>query len=578
MKLPAKTSAFKDWAARLQAYAGSESLREELDWWQAQLAGPGAELPCDHPTGGRQNRHAQTVSVRLDSERTRQLLQQAPSAYRTQVNDLLLTALARVLCRWSGQSSALIQLEGHGREALFDEIDLTRTLGWFTSAYPLRLTPSNIEEAAGQGASIKAIKAQLRAVPHKGLGYGVLRYLADEQSRHGMVALPQAPITFNYLGQFDQSFGVDALFRPLDEAIGAAHDANAPLPNELSVDGQVYGGELVLRWTFSAERFDSSTIGELADAYLGELSSLIEHCLRDDAGGLTPSDFPLARLNQTQLDALPVPAADIEDVYPLTPMQEGMLLHTLLEPGTGLYYMQDRYRINSELDPQRFAEAWQAVIARHEALRASFCWNVGEEMLQVIHKPGSTPIEYLDWSDIAETEQEPKLQALLKTEREAGFDLLNQAPFHLRLIRVGAARYWFMMSNHHILIDAWCRSLLMNDFFEIYSALGEGREAQLAVPPRYRDYIGWLQRQSLAEARQWWKTNLQGFERTTPIPSDRPFLRDHAGDSGGMLVGDRYTRLDARDGMQLRELAQAHQLTINTFAQAAWALVLRRER
>ncbi|PPK38203.1 non-ribosomal peptide synthetase [Pseudomonas laurylsulfatiphila] len=576
VKLPAKTSAFKDWAARLQAYAGSESLREELGWWQAQLAGPCADLPCDHPEGGRQNRHAQTVSVRLDSERTRQLLQQAPSAYRTQVNDLLLTALARVLCRWNGQPSALIQLEGHGREALFDDIDLTRTVGWFTSAYPLRLTPSNIEEAAGQGASIKAIKEQLRAVPHKGLGYGVLRYLADEPSRHSMAALPQAPITFNYLGQFDQSFGADALFHPLDEAVGAAHDANAPLPNELSVDSQVYGGELVLRWTFSAERFDPSTIGELADAYLGELSSLIEHCLRDDAGGLTPSDFPLAQLNQTQLDALPVPAAAIEDVYPLTPMQEGMLLHTLLEPGTGLYYMQDRYRINSELDPQRFAQAWQAVVARHEALRASFCWNVGADMLQVIHKPGSTPIEYLDWRDIAEAEQEPKLQTLLKTEREAGFDLLNQAPFHLRLIRVGAARYWFMMSNHHILIDAWCRSLLMNDFFEIYSALGEGREAQLGPVSRYRDYIGWLQRQSLDEARQWWKTNLQGFERTTPIPSDRPFLREHAGDSGGMIVGDRYTRLDARDGAQLRELAQAHQLTINTFAQAAWALVLRR--
>ncbi|EJM80943.1 non-ribosomal peptide synthetase [Pseudomonas sp. GM60] len=576
VKLPAKTSAFKDWAARLQAYAGSESLREELSWWQSQLAGPSVELPCDRPEGGRQNRHAQTVSVRLDSEFTRQLLQQAPSAYRTQVNDLLLTALARVLCRWSGNESALIQLEGHGREALFDEIDLTRTVGWFTSAYPLRLTPQNIEEAAGQGASIKAIKEQLRGVPHKGLGYGVLRYLADDLCREAMAALPVAPITFNYLGQFDQSFGADALFRPLDEPAGAAHDPKAPLPNELSIDSQVYGGELVLRWTFSAERHDPQTISELADAYLGELQSLIVHCLRDEAGGLTPSDFPLAKLTQPQLDALPIPAAAIEDVYPLTPMQEGMLLHTLLEPGTGLYYMQDRYRINSALDPQRFAEAWQAVIARHEALRASFCWNVGEDMLQVIHKPGSTPIESLDWTAIAEAEQEPKLQALLKSEREAGFDLLNQAPFHLRLIKVGEARYWFMMSNHHILIDAWCRSLLMNDFFEIYTALGEGREAQLAVPPRYRDYIGWLQRQSLAEARQWWKTNLQGFERTTPIPSDRPFLREHAGDSGGMIVGDRYTRLDARDGAQLRELAQAHQLTINTFAQAAWALVLRR--
>jgi len=576
VSLPAKTSALRDWAARLQAYASSESLREELRLWQQQLAGPAVELPVDRAHGSLRNRDAQTVSVRLDAERTRQLLQQAPSAYRTQVNDLLLTALARVLCRWSGHESTLIQLEGHGRETLFDEIDLTRSVGWFTSAYPLRLTPLDIEEASGQGASIKAIKEQLRAVPHKGLGYGVLRYLADSTCRQAMAALPSASITFNYLGQFDQSFDSQALFHPLEASAGPAHDPDAPLPNALSVDSQVYGGELVLRWTFSRERHDQQTISELADAYLGELQSLIAHCLRDDAGGLTPSDFPLAHLTQAQLDALPVPASAIEDVYPLTPMQEGLLLHTLLEPGTGLYYMQDRYRINSELNPERFALAWKSVIARHEALRASFCWNVGEDMLQVIHKPGSTPIEYLDWTGTPAEQQEPRLQALLKSEREAGFDLLNQAPFHLRLIRVGEARYWFMMSNHHILIDAWCRSLLMNDFFDIYMALGEGREAQLAAPPRYRDYIAWLQRQNLAEARQWWQQNLQGFERTTPIPSDRPFMREHAGHSGGMVVGDCYTRLDVSEGAQLRELAQAHQLTVNTFAQAAWALVLRR--
>ncbi|SEC97784.1 non-ribosomal peptide synthetase [Pseudomonas marginalis] len=571
VSLPAKTSALRDWAARLQAYAGSESLREELSLWQDRLAGSDAALPVARPHGSLRNRDADTVSVRLDAEHTRQLLQQAPSAYRTQVNDLLLTALARVLCRWSGHGSALIQLEGHGRESLFDDIDLTRSVGWFTSAYPLRLTPQT-----GQGDSIKAIKEQLRAVPHKGLGYGVLRYLADDLCKQSMAALPSAQVTFNYLGQFDQSFGADALFHPLDESAGLAHDPDAPLPNELSVDSQVYGGELVLRWTFSRERHDPQAIQDLAQAYLAELQALVAHCLEDNAGGLTPSDFPLAHLSQSQLDSLPVPASAIEDVYPLTPMQEGLLLHTLLEPGTGLYYMQDRYRINSALDPERFAQAWQAVIARHEALRASFCWNVGEDMLQVIHKPGSTPIEYLDWGADQESEQEPRLQALLKAEREAGFDLLNQAPFHLRLIRVGEARYWFMMSNHHILIDAWCRSLLMNDFFDIYMALGEGREAQLATPPRYRDYIAWLQRQNLAEARQWWQQNLQGFERTTPIPSDRPFLREHAGHSGGMVVGDCYTRLDVRDGAQLRELAQAHQLTVNTFAQAAWALVLRR--
>jgi amino acid adenylation domain-containing protein/non-ribosomal peptide synthase protein (TIGR01720 family) len=573
--LPAKTSALRDWTRRLHAYASSESLREELGWWQARLSGS-STLPFDHPQGRQLNAQARTVSVRLDASATRLLLQQAPAAYRTQVNDLLLTALARSVCRWSGEASALIQLEGHGRETLFDDIDLTRSVGWFTSAWPLRLTPLEVHDDNGRSASIKAIKEQLREVPHKGLGYGVLRYLADDSCRQAMAALPEALITFNYLGQFDQSFADDALFRPLDADVGPTHDDNAPLPNALSIDSQVYGGELVLRWTFSQEQFDTATIETLAGAYLQELQGLIAHCLSEEAGGLTPSDFPLARLTQPQLDALPVPVAAIEDVYPLTPMQEGLLLHTLLEPGTGIYYMQDRYRINSELDTQRFGQAWQAVVARHEALRASFCWDNGEQMLQIIHKPGAAPIDFIDWSREAEDQHESRLQALLKSEREAGFDLLHEAPFHLRLIRVGEGQYWFMMSNHHILIDAWCRGLLMSDFFEIYTALGEGRDPQLPVAPRYRDYIGWLQRQDIEQSRQWWRSNLQGFERTTHIASDRPLLREHAGHSGGMLVGDRHTRLDASDGQRLKALAQRHQLTVNTFAQAAWALVLRR--
>ena len=569
--LAAKTRAMSDWAARLQAYAGSDSLRDEQHWWQTQLSTAHRELPCDHPQGANLHKQAHTLSLRLDATQTRQLLKEAPAAYHTQVNDLLLTALARVLCRWSGDTSVLVQLEGHGRESLFEDMDLTRSVGWFTSAYPLSLSP-----VADAGASIKAIKEQLRQVPHKGLGYGVLRYLADTSVRESMAALPQARITFNYLGQFDQQFQADALFQPVDEAAGEAHDPEAPLPNWLSVDGQVYAGELQLRWTFSRERYDQRTIEQLAEAYKTELLGLIEHCLAPGNGSFTPSDFPLAQLTQEQIDSLPVPAAQIEDVYPLTPMQEGLLLHTLLEPGTGIYYMQDRYRINSALDPQRFAQAWQAVVARHEALRASFSWNAGEAMLQIIHKPGSTALDYLDWTDISEDEQEARLQALHKREREAGFDLLQQAPFHLRLIRVGTDRYWFMMSNHHILIDAWCRSLLMNDFFELYMALGEGREAQLPVPPRYRDYISWLQHQDLDAARQWWRDNLLGFERSTAVPSDRPLLRDHGAENAGMIVGDCYTRLDVTEGARLRELAQAHQLTVNTFAQAAWALVLSR--
>ena len=556
----AKTSAYQAWTARL----ADEALArvDELALWQRQLAGASSDLPCDRPGAGLQNRHGRTLALTLDSELTRQLLHVAPATYRTQVNDLLLSALARVICRWSGQASSLIQLEGHGREALFAELDLSRTVGWFTSLFPVQLTP-----AADMGASIKSIKEQLRSVPDKGVGFGLLRYLAGDEVGAQLARLATPRITFNYLGQFDRQFDEGALFVPAAESAGVAQDENAPLANWLSIEGQVYGGELSLQWTYSHEMFDDATVQALVDDYRRELSALIAHCVNCEQGGMTPSDFPLAQLTQAQLDNLNVPASAIEDIYPLSPMQQGLLVHTLLEPGSGIYFMQDRYIIDSEIDLPRFTAAWHAVTQRHDALRASFSLDDDGQMLQIIHRDAAPNVQVHDWTDRAECEHESALQALLSEDRAQGFDLLNTPPFSLRLIRRSAGHYWFILSNHHILIDAWCRSLLLQDFFALYSG-------QRSLPPaaRYRDFIEWLQGQGEREALQAWTLELAGFEQPTPLPFDRAVRRQ----GGFSQIGDCYADLDVSQGRALRELAQRFQLTVNTLTQAAWALVLQR--
>ncbi|MDT4794631.1 Linear gramicidin synthase subunit B [compost metagenome] len=559
IRLPAKTSSYQAWAQRLQAHAQEEAVQAELAWWQAELQGAPAELPRDNPEGGLQNRHGDKLGIRLDAERTRQLLKEAPAAYRTQVNDLLLTALARVLCRWSGDESVLVQLEGHGREELFDDIDLTRTVGWFTSLFPVKLSP-----AGELAASLKAVKEQLRAVPGKGLGHGLLRHLGDGAA---LAALPQPRVTFNYLGQFDAQFDEAALFVPAGEGGGQAQADDAPLANWLSVEGQVYGGELALQFGYSREMYRRETIEALAEAYRVELEALIAHCLAEGNGGFTPSDFPLAKLTQAQLDALPVPVASVEDIYPLSPMQEGLLVHTLLEPHSGIYFMQDRYIIDSEIDLPRFTAAWREVARRHDALRASFSLDDDGQMLQIIHRDAAPEVDFRDWSERPEGEHEAALQELLATDRAQGFDLLNKPPFALRLIRRGAGQYWFILSNHHILIDAWCRSLLLQDFFALYSG-----SRSLAPAARYRDFIAWLQAQGERAALDAWSTELAGFEQPTPLPYDRPLRRQ----GGFSVIGDRYADLAASQGRALRELAQRYQLTVNTLTQAAWALVLHR--
>jgi len=287
ISLQAKASSVQTWSERLQQYVQSEALQQELGYWQKELAEVQENLLRDNPEGSLQNKFAQSITTHLDKVWTERLLKEAPVAYHTQINDLLLTALARVIARWTQQSSVLIQLEGHGREDLFEDIDLTRTVGWFTSMYPVRLSSTESLDT-----SIQTIKEQLRVVPNKGIGFGVLRYLSDEIIQQQLRELPIPRITFNYLGQFDNSFDAEeGLFNPSGESSGIGRDPKAPLGNWLTINGQVYNGELNLNWTFSSEMYAEATIQKLADAYAAELRTLIEHCCKQENYAVNYPEF-----------------------------------------------------------------------------------------------------------------------------------------------------------------------------------------------------------------------------------------------------------------------------------------------
>ncbi|MCV0048839.1 non-ribosomal peptide synthase/polyketide synthase [Pseudomonas aeruginosa] len=561
VELPAKTSAFRDWAERLQAFAGDGGLDGELAYWQGQLQGASSDLPCLDPLGDQSNRHARSVSCGLDAEATRQLLQEAPAAYRTQVNDLLLTALARVVCRWTGQVDALIQLEGHGREELFAEIDLTRTVGWFTSLFPLRLTP-----AEGIAASIKGIKEQLRAVPNKGIGFGALRYLGSAASQAALAGLPMPRITFNYLGQFDGSFAMDegALFVPAGERAGDDQSPDAPLANWLALNGRIYGGELRIDWSFSGERFETTSIQRLADAYRDELLALIAHCRVAEGQGLTPSDFPLARLDQALLDQLPLAPCEVEDLYPLSPMQQGMLFHSLYQQEAGDYINQLRVDIDG-LHPESFRAAWQAALDEHDVLRSGFLWQGAfETPLQVVRKRVEVPFSVLDWrgrEDLAAA-----LDELAAGEGRLGFDLSEAPLLRLVLVRTDEERYHLIYTNHHILMDGWSNSQLLGEVLQRYR--GE-------TPPRsggrYRDYIAWLQRQDAALAEAFWLPRLRQLDEPTRLGQSIAQARQR-----GKGYAERLRELDGEQTRRLAELAREQKITVNTLVQAAWLMLLQR--
>ncbi|TBV02029.1 condensation domain-containing protein, partial [Stutzerimonas kirkiae] len=562
IKLPAKTSSTKAWAEHLQTYANSEALQQELGYWTTQLDNVQSGLPCDNPKGSLQGLHITSAQTHLDQDYTRQLLQQAPSAYRTQINDLLLTALARVIARWTEQDDVLIQLEGHGREDLFDGIDLTRTVGWFTSVFPAKLSPTETLDG-----SIKRVKEQLRSIPNKGIGFGTLRYLGDEQAQQILAQLPVPRITFNYLGQFDGSFEegeTDSVFlSPATESSGASQSAKAPLSNWLSLNGQVYGGELSLNWSFSREMFKEETIQCLAEDYAEELKVLIEHCTSTETLGITPSDVPLANLTQEQLDALPIAAKEIEDIYPLSPMQQGMLFHTLYAQEGGDYINQMRVDIEG-LDIERFQQAWQTAVDRHEVLRASFVTQF-EQPLQIIRRQMEIPFISLDWS--AQADIQKSLDTWTEADRQKGFDLLNDPLLRIAVICTGKKRHQFIYTSHHILMDGWSNSQLLGEVLQAYTGVPSNPQTG-----RYRDYIDWLLKQDKVISEAFWKAQLKDLQEPTRLAQA---IRQDKADLG-TGHGDHYQVLDQQQTQRLSEFAREHRVTVNTLVQAAWLLLLQR--
>lgn len=301
IQLPPKTTSFQDWANRLIAYAQSKPLLAELDYWLADSSSQLASLPIDYPEGQIHNTNASTafVDTMLDAVQTRALLEDVPQAYHTQILDVLLTALVQSFAKWSGSQSLLVDLEGHGREDLFPDVDLSRTIGWFTTVFPVRLELKESYRAT----ALKSIKEQLRQVPCRGIGYGLLRYLTTDETVHSRLQhLLPAEVKFNYLGQIDLAITDSLILGLAKESMG---ELRSPLGRRrylLEVNSWIAEEKLHLRWSYSQNIHQQTTIAQLAQAFINALSALIAHCKSPQAGGYTPSDFAAAKLTQKQLD------------------------------------------------------------------------------------------------------------------------------------------------------------------------------------------------------------------------------------------------------------------------------------
>ena len=299
-QLPLKTTSFKHWSDCLQEYARSTTLQPEWDYWLRESWQQITPLPVDFPNGDNTVASVRDISVSLTAEQTQALLKEVPKAYNSQINDVLLTALVRAFSQWTGSSSLLLALEGHGREEIFDRVDLSRTVGWFTSLFPVRL---DLAQVGDPMEGLKLIKEQLRELPNRGMGYGILRYLSQDAAKVKLLrSHPQPQVVFNYLGQFDGTFSNSSMFKFSQDSPG---QTQSPLNREtylLDINALVIDRQLTVNWKYS-EVYRRSTIEQLAQNYIKALQAIVTNCQTAEIG-YTPSDFPDADLNQQDLDRL----------------------------------------------------------------------------------------------------------------------------------------------------------------------------------------------------------------------------------------------------------------------------------
>src|ERR1700674_2207146 len=521
------------------------------------------------------------LTVRLPAWLTGALLTRVPAAFHCRINDVLLSGLVVAIAQWcrrrgGGPGTAVVlDVEGHGREEIFADVDLSRTVGWFTSLFPLRLDPGplDLDEALAGGAALghalKSIKEQLRAVPDNGLGYGVLRHL-NPQTGGELARLATPQLGFNYLGRFAAAAAAWAVADEADAVGGgdpAMRLAHALEVNALTHDDAA-GATFSATWSWAPALISADEARDLAQGWFAVLEALVRHAARPGAGGRTPCDLPLVALSQAEIERLERRYPQIEDILPLSALQEGLLFHALYDAqAPDVYTVQLVLDLEGPLEHDALEAAAQALVQRHASLRAGFQHENLSRPVQIVVSSVLPPWRSIDLSLLDEGGREERLAGILAQDRAEHFDMASPPLLRFTLIRLAADRHRLFLTNHHILMDGWSLPILMRELLTLYAHKGDAHGLPRVTP--YGNYLTWLARQDRAAAIAAWREALAGLEEPTRLAPSDPGRVPVVPEQIELVVSQTLTAA-------LTQQARSQGLTLNTYIQAAWGLLLGR--
>nr|WP_150149854.1 non-ribosomal peptide synthase/polyketide synthase [Bacillus swezeyi] len=559
-----KTASYQEYARQMTKYSQTEKLLQEKNYWRQTLQEDIEFLEMNEDAGIFKFEDSQTLNTQLGEEETRQLLRETNQAYHTEINDILITALLIAARDMTGQNKLRISMEGHGREKVGDGIDISRTVGWFTSKYPVLI---DLREETDMSKNIKMVKEHLRKVPNKGIGYGILKYLTRDPD---IIKGAASPILFNYLGQLDEDINNKAFSSsPLSpgEAIGNGIIREHPM----EINALVLNGQLTIQTTYHTRAYNEDIVKTFTEKYKEALKSVINHCVYQEEAEKTPSDYGDKNISISQLEEIKLKykGMEIEKIYPLANMQRGMLFHALEDTESKAYFEQMAIDIKGYIDEKRFEESFNDIMARHDILRASLEYEITEEPRNIVIRDRKINLYYLDLRNQSPGQRELAIQKYLKADRVKGFHLSREALIRAALMRTSEDSYTFIWTNHHILLDGWCRGIILGELFRIYHRKAAGQQHQLEEARPYSDYIRWLEEQDKEAGKVYWKKYLSGFAEKSQIS----VLGNKSG-NGEYHRKETEIEFSTELTSQITQLANRNSVTFHTVLQSIWGILL----
>jgi non-ribosomal peptide synthase protein (TIGR01720 family) len=427
--------------------------------------------------------------------------------------------------------------------------------------------------------NLLSIKEQLRQIPEKGIGYGVLKYIRREEKLQGK---DPWDLVFNYLGQSDNIIHKSEWLSGAEESGGQSISDNIFSNALIEVNSIISGGSLQMNWSYSRSHYSEDDISALSSAYFACLDELITHCREQEehAAYAIPSDYGLS--GDVSYEELNSFLSGVErgverrrllsGVYRLSPLQEGLLFHGLYDETGGAYIEQFRCEVGA-LDDTAFAGSWSYLLRQHSILRSSFYADVFNIPVQGVHRNCELPILRLDYRGRSEEEQQDLITAYLQTDREAGFDFRNAPLMRVMLIQLEEDRYQLIWTSHHLILDGWSVPILMEEFLQAYDDLMDGKELIHYAEDRYEDYIRYIGNKDKSASVSYWRD----FLRQVTTGCLLPFVREEERRTKGIGTYKELLLLLNRSVTgDVNAFCRKHHITVNTLMQGVWSYLLYR--